>query len=370
MESVGELFDRFTVLMSMEFWLETALALGVMLFVWLIHKFVASHLLSFLRKLAKRTRTKWDNRILAAAELPLPRLFKLLGVYLFLVIFPLSRAYTGLWNTVLRSYLIIAVAQVISYLVDDVTSLLFSTLDSEDAQAARDTVVPILGKAMRAVVYALAVLMVIQEWGFDIKGFIAGLGLAGFAVAMGAQDTITNFLSGMFLVTDRTLQLGDWVATDQVEGVIEEMSFRTTKIRTFEKSLITVPNSILANTPVYNNNRRDLRRILFNLGVTYDTTKDQLKEVIADIKALLLEHGQVQDDTIYVRFMAFNDSSLDIMVYCFTTANDYADYVAVREEINMAILDILDARGVSAAFPSTSVYMENVETPAPLSLNS
>jgi len=166
----------------------------------------------------------------------------------------------------------------------------------------------------------------------------------------------------VFLIVDRTVSVGDWIQTDQVEGIVEEMSFRTTRIRTFEQALITVPNSSLANRPVINNTKRGMRRIRFDLGVMYKTSAQQLERVVKSIEAMLYEHPRVVNDTVFVRFMEFGDSSLNIMVSAFGDTTAYEEFINIRQEINFRIMDILEAEGVSAAFPSTSVYIEKSES--------
>lgn len=360
MNNLASVIDSLRAIFTMAFLAESAIALGAALAVLVFNRLATGRMLKVLRTISAKTERAWDDRLIDASEVPLRFLLRTFAVYSFLVLFPLTAAYGAFWMDVLRSMLILALARVLSRFAEDLSLLVFKGVDQEEI---RQTVKPILTQSIRVVVFALAVLMIAQEWGYDIKGFIAGLGLAGFAVAMGAQDTITNVMSGLFLIVDRTVDVGDWIATDQVEGVVEELSFRTTKIRTFEQSLITVPNSVLANKPVVNYTKRGLRRIKFDLGVMYKTTSEQLQTVVEEIKEMLLAHPRVAADTVYVRFLTFNDSSLDIMVYCFTDAMDYQGYIAVREEINFRILDILEAASVSAAFPSTSVYIEQEAVP-------
>ena len=283
-------------------------------------------------------------------------MLKVIGVYFFLVLFPLTSGFRDFWMNLLRSMLIISVARVGSRMADDFADML---LKSRSGKGIRQTIRPITIKTIRALVYAFAVLIIAQEWGYDVKGFLAGLGLVGFAVAMGAQDTITNMLSGLFLVVDKSISVGDWISTDSVEGTVEEMSFRTTKIRTFEQSLITVPNSLLANNPITNYTQRGMRRIRFTLGVTYSTSVEQLEAVTEKIDAMLRDHPDVVTDTVFVHFKTFNDSSLDILVYCFTGAMGYGEYMNVRQDINYKIMTIMEEESVSAAFPSTSIYIED-----------
>jgi MscS family membrane protein len=356
MYNMGFILENLRSIFTVTFFVETTIAVAVLVAFLVVNRFLKGKIISFTRGLLAKNKFTWDERLLDAIEEPLGFFLKALGFYFFLVLFPLTIGFGSFWMNLLRSLFIISLAMVISRMADDFSDVLLKNM--KDRHAIQ-TVRPFVIRIIKILAYALAILMIAQEWGYDVKGFLAGLGLVGFAVAMGAQDTITNMLSGLFLIADRTVSIGDWVATDQVEGTIEEMSFRTTKIRTFEQSLITVPNSLLANNPITNYTQRGMRRIRFTLGLMYKTTADQLDAVTKQIDAMLHEHPEVVSETIYVHFTDFSDSSLDIKVYCFTHAMGYGAYMKVREEINFRIMDILEQESVSAAYPSTSIYIED-----------
>ncbi len=356
MDNMGFILDNIRNVFTVTFLVETVIATVVLLAFLVVNRFLKGRIISISRRLITKTKITWDDKLLDAMEEPLGFLLKALGTYFFLVLFPPTSGFESFWMNMLRSILIISLARVASRMAGDFADMLLNSLKDKQAN---QTIRPLTIRTFQALAYALAVLMIAQEWGYDVKGFLAGLGLIGFAVAMGAQDTITNMLSGLFLIADKTISVGDWVSNDQIEGTVEEMSFRTTKIRTFEQSLITVPNSLLANNPVTNYTQRGMRRIRFTLGVMYKTSADQLDVVIRNIDTMLREHPQVVSDTVYVHFSTFNDSSLDIVVYCFTDAMGYGLYMKVKEEINFKIMNILEKESVSAAFPSTSIYIED-----------
>jgi len=143
-----------------------------------------------------------------------------------------------------------------------------------------------------------------------------------------------------------------------VEGTVEDITFRSTKIRTFAQALVTVPNSSLANEPITNWSRMGKRRITFHLGVTYSTTRDKLEKCVKSIRKMLEEHPGIHKETIFVNFERFNDSSLDIFMYFFTNTTNWGEYLNVREDVNFRIMEILEQEGVSVAFPSRSIYIE------------
>jgi len=190
---------------------------------------------------------------------------------------------------------------------------------------------------------------------------LASLGLGGLAFALAAKDTIANLFGGLTVLIDKSMRKGDWIKIGEVEGIVEDIGLRTSKIRTFEKSLITIPNQVLANQSLENFSRRNVRRIKMVIGVTYDTTEAQMRGILEDIRTMLKSHpGIAQNELMMVYFRDFGASSLDIFVYCFTNTSDWEKYLAIREDVNLKIMEIVEKHGASFAFPSTSIYVEKL----------
>jgi MscS family membrane protein len=166
---------------------------------------------------------------------------------------------------------------------------------------------------------------------------------------------------GMVIFLDKPFTIGDWISTPSVEGTVEDITFRSTKIRTFAHALVTVPNATLANEPITNWSRMGKRRITFHLGVTYTTSRSKLEKCVQAIRAMLEEHPGIHKETIFVYFERFNESSLDIFLYFFTNTTDWKEYLSIREDVNFKIMQILEQEGVSVAFPSRSIYIEKVD---------
>jgi MscS family membrane protein len=163
------------------------------------------------------------------------------------------------------------------------------------------------------------------------------------------------------LLLDRSIRIGEWVKVGGVEGVVEDVGMRTTKIRSFGKSLITVPNSIVANSPIENFSRRGIRRIKMHIGLTYSTSHTQIVEIKNRIEQMLKEHeGISQKDSLMVYFDSFGDSSLNIFIYTFTNTANWAHYLEIREDIHIKIMKIVQECGSDFAFPSQSIYVESI----------
>lgn len=197
-----------------------------------------------------------------------------------------------------------------------------------------------------------------QEWGYDVKGFITGLGLGGLAFALAAQDTLSNIFAGVVIITDKPFSIGDWIKTPDVEGTVEDINFRNTRIRTFSQALVTVPNAKLTSSTITNWSKMGKRRVTFNLGVTYGTSREKLEICVKEIKNMLEKHPDIHKETINVTFDSFGSSSLDIFLYFFTNTTNWSEFMKIKEDVNFKILCILEKEDVSVAFPSRSIYIE------------
>lgn len=194
----------------------------------------------------------------------------------------------------------------------------------------------------------------------NITALVASLGIGGLAVALAAQDTLGNLLGSFIIYLDKPFKAGDHVTTNDIDGIIEHVGFRTTRIRTPEKSLLTVPNKKLIDTPLNNITLSEGKRVQLDLGLTYSTTSAQIVAIMEDIKAVLKDHPQIMPEPT-VRFTAFEVSALNIMVVYFVNGNDGALMLTVKEEINLKIMGIIEANGSAFAFPTRTIEMKRVE---------
>ncbi len=320
----------------------------------LVRGIFTRYIFQLILQLSRKTKTEVDTNILMAFKGPLRALIFFTGLFLALRYFPLAEQYQDSNLTFYRSFLIVFAAWGLYNLAGSNTF----AATAERLQVDKILVV-FIAKIFRFVILALAASVIAGELDYDVNGFLAGLGLGGLAFALAAKDAVSNIFGGIVIIMDKPFSVGDWIDTPSVEGTIEEMSFRSTKVRTFANALVTVPNSVVANEPVTNWTRMGKRRIMFNLGVTYTTPRDKLKNCVEQIKTMLEDHPDIHKETIFVRFDKFSESSLDIFLYFFTRTTVWAEYLKVKEDINFKIMEILEHEGVSAAFPSRSVYFEN-----------
>ncbi|MCB9967214.1 MAG: mechanosensitive ion channel family protein [Geminicoccaceae bacterium] len=221
-----------------------------------------------------------------------------------------------------------------------------------DAQAAR-LVFRILG-----LVVAIGILVhALDRLGVPVSGIVTGLGVGGIAVALAAQGTLQNLLGGASLIADRPVRIGELCRFGDRIGTLESIGLRSSRIRSLDRTVVTVPNSDLAGMHIENFARRDRILLHTTLGVRYETTPDQLRAIVADIRALLIAHPEVAPEPARARFVEFGASSLDIEIFAYVRASDYNGYLAVREDLMLRLMDIVSRNGSSVAFPSQTVYL-------------
>jgi len=183
----------------------------------------------------------------------------------------------------------------------------------------------------------------------------------GLAFALAAKDTVANLFGSIAIMMDGSIKVDDWIKVNGVEGIVEDIGMRTTKIRKFNKAVVAVPNSQIANSNIINYSRRKNRRINMNIGLTYSSTKKQIESVISDIREMLLNHqGIDKNQVLIVRFESFGASELNIFIYCYTNSPRWREYLRVKEDVNLKIMGIVEKNGCSFAFPSQSVYLEQI----------
>jgi MscS family membrane protein len=210
------------------------------------------------------------------------------------------------------------------------------------------------------VLVAFAAVIIIDEWGYDVNGLVAGLGIGGLAIALAAQDTLANLFGFTTIVGDSPFVEDEYIVTPDVEGVVESVGLRSTRIRQLDQAIVTIPNSKLSGSAITNWSRLYKRRINFVLGITYDATSHQMDELLKLLREMLTRREKVDPDSVVVYFINFGDSALEILVRCYVFESDWGRFTAEREAVNLAVMDIVESLGLSIAFPSQSIYVENI----------
>lgn len=345
-------FDLFSIAL----W-RLLLALVVILLGMFLRRTLLERLLQPFVTLASKSQTEIDDMLIRAIKTPLGWVVNVLALYLGLLILKLPEGLSGgsmlviqTVGTVLLAWMLFNGVEVISQALDTFTRNTESDLD--------DHLVPLVRKLMRILIVIVAILMIVQLWGYDVTSLLAGLGLGGLAFALAAQKTLANLFGSIMIFTDRPFKLGDWIQIKHGEGVVEDIGLRSTKIRTFANTLISVPNADVADVPIENYSMMTKRRIRATIGLTYSTPPATVDRIVERIREHLAQNEAIDQEFWAVNFIEFGASSLDIMLYCFTVTTDWKPFMDHRQALFLTIMRIVNEEGSSFAFPSQSLYME------------
>ncbi len=325
------------------------------LFVFFVFKKAFTlYILKFLKLLTKKTKTDIDDKIFKAVKEPLKFLFIIGGIYFFFYFLELRG---DVLNHILKALLIFDLFWVFFNIVNIFEDKVYHFI-GKYGKASREMASFII-KITKVLIISLAAIALLQEFGINVTGFLASLGLGGLAFALAAKDTAANIFGGIAILTDNIFKIGEWIKVGDAEGVVEDIGMRTTKIRAFDKRLIIVPNATIANSNVENFSRRDKRRIVMRIGLTYNTTIETVKKIVEEIRKMLYNHPDVaKDESLLIYFDEYEDSALSIFCYFFTDTAVWSDYLRIKEDINLKIKEIIEKYPTDFAFPSNSIYFE------------
>lgn len=341
------------------------IAAGILLIGFLVRKLFAKIVSKRLITFAEKTRWTFDDLLLRAIDPPLSFVPVVIAVFFATQYLPLSGAALDIAYNLNRTL----VAYTLFWMLYSATRPLTQGA-LQPGRILTGEMVNWLGKSLKVVFLSLGAAVILEIWGIKVAPLLAGLGLFGVAVALGAQDLFKNLIAGLFLIAERRFHAGDWIKVDGlVEGTVEQIGFRTTRVRRFDKAPVYVPNSQLSDSAVTNFSEMTYRRIYWKIGVTYTTTAEQLKAVCDGIKARVEGDNDFAGPPqvpLFVRVDAFNASSIDIMLYCFTKTTVWGEWLEIKEGLALDIKRIVEQAGTSFAFPSTSLYIESMPDPTAL----
>ncbi|PIQ23299.1 mechanosensitive ion channel family protein [bacterium (Candidatus Blackallbacteria) CG17_big_fil_post_rev_8_21_14_2_50_48_46] len=334
-----------------------AVIVGMVLLQFLLHSVIFRRL----KKLAESTTTFVDNILVESARYPLRLSLFCLTLLLVSDILGFSPVFARWISRLAESGFIIAGTWFLSG-ASQLLTLSFAAWMEKRNTPLDLQVQPLFTRVLRVAVWIMGGLMLIQHLGYSITGIIASLGIGGAALAFASQDTIANVFGSAKILLDRPFLIGDWIkSTDgSIEGVVEDIGFLSTRIRTFADTLITVPNNKIANLALENFSRMTKRRIFTHIGLSYGTQIEQIQTVVPQMRQYISEHPEIEPSTLFVHFTSFSESSLDIMVYFFTRTTVWADWLRIREEIYLKFMLILQEAGIQIAVPARQLRLEHL----------
>ena len=342
------------------------MVLVILVGTWLARKLVMAIVARLLEMAASRNQMEWDDRLILIIAPPLRFVVNVAGLRLAVLVLELPDRLNVVIEHVMESLVVIAIFWAVYRGVDFIIELLWglgqrTMVDTPVRELLDEKLVGIAAQLLRALVIIFAIATVMETWGYDVNGVVAGLGIGGLAFALAAQDTLENLIGYFVILADEPFVVGEYIVVGDVSGTVETLGFRSTRIRVLDQSLATVPNKTIMNANVTNWSRLNKRRLNMTLGIEYGSSPTQMLAVVQRVREMLQNHPEVQSDSVITQFVAFAESSLDIMIICFMETPGWADFQAAKQDINLRIMDILEQHGVGLAFPSRTLYVQQLD---------
>ncbi len=322
----------------------------------IVIKYIERKITAFVEK----TEAEWDDLLFEAIIKPV-NAFVMIGaihVAAFLLVFNLANFPAAVIGKSYTIFLGIVLIWGVYRLVDVVAHYLDELVSHKDA-GMKGQFVPLIKKALRIMVVIVGGLTILATIGVNITGLAALLSVGALAFSMGAKDSVANLVGTVNILSDRPYKVGDWITVGSgIDGDVEEIGFRSTKIRMFDKTLMTVPNGTLATETIKNWSQMPKRRIKMTLGLTYDAKPEQIREFLKRVEKLLQEDEGVDQDYMLVQFTDFGPSSLDVFLYYFAATTVWKDYLETRQRVNLKIMEVVEEMGLEFAYPTQTMHLK------------
>lgn len=327
----------------------------------LVHVVVNRVLASLLAKL-ERTPSVWDYVLAHAARRPLQLILWAVAFMLAAVVVD-QRHGLGIAESLQPLNQVGVVVLLTWFLWRLIRRSESALVDPQQMRKPMDvTTVGAIGKLLRLTLLVITVLVVLQTFGYSVSGLLAFGGIGGIAVGFAAKDLLANFFGGLMIYLDRPFKVGDWIRSpdQEIEGTVEEIGWRQTRIRTFSKRPLYVPNSTFANISVENPSRMTNRRIFETVGIRYEDA-DKVEKIIAEVKQMLQSHADIDTtQTLIVNLNAFSPSSLDFFIYTFTKTTDWVRFHEIKQDVMLKVIDIVAAQDAEMAYPTSTVHLASM----------
>ncbi len=334
-------------------------SLIIFLLFYLLRRLIARFILNRLSRIVSRTSNQVDDAVIEVLDGPLKFLPVVLGFFIASSYLDLSDNNQDFLDLLNRSLITIFIFWLLHQLIIPF-SFVIKNFESKISKPLVDWTL----KGLKILVIVLGAVAILELWGIRVGPVIAGLGLFGVAVALGAQDLFKNLISGIMILMEKRFTVGDVIlVSGEVEGVVEQIGFRSTLVRRFDSTPVMVPNYKFAEQSVTNYTRRHHRRIRWLIGLEYRTSIDQLKNIRDEINNLIEKDDNFaknQNASFYVRIDSFSDSSIDMLVQTFTVTNEWAEFLKIKENLAVKIIEIVENNEAGFAFPSQSLYVEKL----------
>ena len=308
-----------------------------------------------LARITSRTSVRWDDALLAGIGAPLTLVGMLAVLALGLSFLELHASAAAFSGRLLRVAFLASVFWMLARCVDVAAQV--ASQSAWGSRAAAGSLVRLGARISKVGVVVLAVIALLSAWGYSVASLLAGLGIGGLAVALAAQKTVENLFGAFSIGVDQPFREGDFVKIEDFVGTVEQIGLRSTKIRTLDRTLISLPNGKLADMRLESFSARDRIRLACTLGLVYETTPDQVRTIVTELESALRAQPKIWPDAVVVRFVGFGASSLNVDVMAWFLTSDWNEFQSIRQELLLTFMELVEEAGSSFAFPTQTLHM-------------
>lgn len=350
-------FEQIISELNVEVVIQIIIAIGVIFVFRILSSVVSSIIIKMLRPKGNEKVSVKKNPF----YLPLRTIFTFVGIYIALNIIKnattISPDIQSILDKGIKILLILFVAKAFGEGLDEKNKVFVKIRDKSNRDIDKSTMNAIL-RITKIAIYVLAGFMVISELGYNISGFITGLGLSSVVITLAAQDTAKSLIGGLAIFLDKPFKVGDYIKVDQYEGTVEEIRFRTTSIRTLENTVLHVANSEMSVSAIINYSEMEKRRYYAKLVLEFGTSLKKVELVKNKINSMLMQMDEIEKETIMINFQKISDNGMDLVVIAYINRTNYAEYLDIKEEINYNIIKILESENVEMAYNTQTMYLK------------
>ena len=312
---------------------------------------------ALLRRIVSKTDNEFDDALVKASRGPVILLWSVVASRILLRWIALAAPAQTFMVEMQKAFAIVAVFWMVLRVIGVLQHAMPRAKWTETHPALR-SLIPLGARIARLVVFAIGVLTVISQFGYPIATILAGLGIGGIAIALGAQKSLEHFFGSISIGVDQPYRVGDWVSVAGIQGAVEAIGLRSSRIRTIDRTVVTIPNGTLAEAQSENFGERERIRFATTIGVEYGTKAATMRLIRDEIEKLLRAHPKMWPDRVFVRFAGFGASSLDIEIFCWLETTAIDDFKQMREELLLGIMEIVEGNGAGFAFPTQTIHLK------------
>ncbi len=328
------------------------IAFGAFFIFLIIFKIFQVGILSYLKKIAKKTTTDIDDALVSIADSIKPPFYSFLAFYVSTFLIKLNGVLEKIVNIILIIWIVLQVVIAVQILIDYIVKKKIG----KEKDAATENAINILGKLSKAILWTIGLLLVLSNMGVNITSLVAGLGIGGIAIALALQNILSELFSSFAIYFDKPFVPGDFIVVGNRKGVIEKIGIKTTRMRALQGEEVVISNKELTSAQIQNFKKMEERRVSFSFGITYETPVEKVREVSGVIKKIIEGEDGSRFDRAH--FSRFDDSALSFDVVYYVQSGDYANYMDIQQSINIKIMEIFENMGISMAYPTRTLYIQ------------